>query len=394
MTTRLQPTLTMADIYGPGHVYAPRAHPKTTSWLRYAPAVFDALTGNQLCVAGDMPLVCSAGAVTPSALEFLAEAGLQPGTAAHTYRDELHAIEIAVQLAKCGRKVVVQHIYPDGVLNDGALWIAPRLLSYLNNKANLVELAPAANVANRRVTTRQAFLAETPQPLPIVLKVATDLSTGGGTDVAICRTLDDLASACERFATCERLVVESFQSILRNVCVHYVVMPDGTSQYLGFAEQDVDANGLYWGNWISLGSTLPGEVVEIGFSITKRAASLGYRGLLGIDIVEADAHWIVLDLNFRVNGSTAAVLLAPAIHKVLGPRCLHLRRFVSDAGFAPMLAAARSAVRNGRFIPLGAFDPAVAGHDGQAPRLSGLVVAESQSDARRIEKDLAANGLV
>ena len=68
------------------------------------------------------------------------------------------------------------------------------------------------------------------QPLPIVLKAATDLSSGAGADVAICRTIDDLAAARERFAGCKRLVVESCQSILRNLCLHYAVMPDGTTR--------------------------------------------------------------------------------------------------------------------------------------------------------------------
>jgi L-aspartate-L-methionine ligase len=395
MTATLQPVLTMADVYGPGHVYAPRAHPQTADWIRYAPPVLDALTGNQLSIIGHMDAICSAGSVTPRGLELLAEAGLPPASSIHTFRGEQGAIEIAAGFAERGVKIVVQHRYPDGVLRDGAPWIAPPLLSYLNNKANLAEIAPRENVAPRRVTTRAAvFDNGSAPPLPIVLKVATDLSTGGGTDVVICRTSDDVAIARERFVSSERLVVESYQSLRRNVCVHYSVMPDGTVRYLGFAEQDVDAHGLYCGNWISLGAALPGNAIDIGLAITTRAASLGYRGLLGIDIAETnEARWIVLDLNFRLNGSTAAVLLAPAIQRAVGPKCLHLRRFVCEAGFLALVAAARSALRSGTLIPLGIFDAEAAGYAGQPSRLSALVVANSQADAHGIEKELAASGL-
>ncbi len=396
MTAPLRPVLTMAEVYGPDHVYAPRAHPKTCDWIVRDPALLDALTGNQLPIAGDMVVVCSTGVTTPPGLELLAEAGLQPAASTHTYCGEQHAFEITTRFAECGKKVVVQHIYPDGVLNDSALWIDPRLLAYLNNKANLAELVPAAHLASRCVVTPETFFGcGAAQPLPIVLKVATDLSTGGGFDIAVCRNIDDLAAARERFAACERLVVESFQSILRNLCLHYAVMPDGTTRYLGFADQDIHANGRYRGNWISLGSTLPSEVIDVGLAIVTRGAVPGYRGFVGVDIAQTEeAHWVVLDLNFRVNGSTTAALLAPAIQRVVGPCCLHLRGFACDAGFMPLLAATRSALRSGRLIPIGMFDAAAAGHPGRPSRLSALTVADSPAGAHRVEVELAASGLV
>jgi hypothetical protein len=386
----------MAEVYGPSYVYAPRAHPKTCDWINRDPALLDALTGYQLSITGDMAVVCSAGVTTPPGLELLAEAGVQLAASRHLYRSEQHAIEIATRFAERGTKVVVQFIYPDGVLNDSALWIDPRLLAYLNNKANVGELVPAAHVASRRVMNSKTFFGRgAAQHFPIVLKVATDLSNGGGFDVAICRTIDDLAAAHKRFAGCERLVVESWQSILRNLCLHYAVMPDGTVRYLGFADQDIDANGRYRGNWISLGSTLPREVTDIGLAVVTRGALLGYRGFVGIDIAETDeAHWVVLDLNFRVNGSTAAALLAPAIQQAVGPCSLHLRGFTCDAGFMRLLTATRSALRRGSLIPLSTFDPTSAGHQDQPSRLSALIVAESQAGAHRIETELVASGLV
>jgi len=386
----------MAEVHGPGFVYAPRAHPKTCDWIIRDPALLDAITGNQIAVLGEMPMVCSAGAATPTGLELLAEAGLEVPASTHTYRDPQNAIEMAAHFAECGTKVVVQHIYPGGVLSDTALWIDARLLSYLNNKANLAELVPTTNLASRSIVSPGAFFGSADsQPLPVVLKVATGLSTGSGADVAICRTIDDLEATRLRFTGCERLIVESCQSILRNVCLNYAVMPDGTTRYLGFADQDSDANGRYRGNWILFGSSVPDGVIDVGMAIVMRGASLGYRGFAGIDIIETDdARWLVLDLNFRVNGSTAAILLAPAIQHASGACCLHLRSFTCEAAFTNLIAATRSALRSGSLVPLGTFDPAVAGYIGQPSRLFALIVAESQSAALRVEAEFAASGLV
>src|SRR5580704_12069882 len=116
--TRLKPTLTMAEVFGANHVYAPRAHPGTCDWVIRDPALLDAITANQLAVVGEMPVVCSAGAATPNGLELLAEAGLEVPVSTHTYRDPQNAIETAAHFAKAGTKVIVQHIYPRGVLDD------------------------------------------------------------------------------------------------------------------------------------------------------------------------------------------------------------------------------------------------------------------------------------
>lgn len=395
MTASLTSSLRMDQAYAPNHVYAPRAHPQSCHWVTRDQVVLDAITCNQFPIAGDMPIICSAGGTTPLGLELLAEAGLQPAGATHPYQSPEHAVEIARCFGNRGTRVVVQHVYPDEVLRDGALWIEPRVLSYLNNKGNLGELAPAANLATRTVMSADAFFGNgNPRQLPIVLKIPTDLSTGGGTYVAICRTLDDLMAARERFAGSERLVVEAYQSVRRNVCLHYVVMPDGTVQCLGFADQDIDSHGHYRGNWIFLGSTLLAEAVDVGLRIVTRGAALGYRGFVGIDVVETEAgRCIVLDLNFRLNGSTAAVLLAPAIQRALGQCCLHLRGFACEAGFSRLIEVARSAVRSGKLIPIGTFDAAAAGYSGQPARLSALVIAESQTDAQKIEAELAASGL-
>jgi hypothetical protein len=397
MSRLLRPILAFDEVYGPGRVYAPRAHPETSRWITRDPALLDWLTGNQLCVAGLMPVVCSAGAVTPRAWELLAEGGVARPSAPLIYKGEKQAFEVA-RAAVAKGKLVVQHAYPAGVVDEAAQWVTPQLLARLNNKANLPDMVPAGHVPPRTVYARARVFGGITPRLPVVFKAATDHSTGGGVAVAVCRTAQDVSDAAGRFESVTQVVVEDYLPIARNVCVHFAVLPGGQSVYLGFADQDITDGGKYRGNWIELGSVLPQRAVDVALDVVRRGAAMGYRGFVGIDIAllegdEEGRRAQVIDLNFRVNGSTAAALLAPAILSARGKATLHLRTFLGQNGFAAMISAARAATKSGKIIPLSAFDPEAAGHAGVPPRLVALVRAESRHDALGIETDLARSGL-
>jgi hypothetical protein len=324
------------------------------------------------------------------------EAGLETGTHTHVYRGEDDAIERARELAAKGERLVVQHAYPTGILPPGALWMDASLLAYLNNKANLRELVPDGQRPCREMRSYAAIFGDGGggPALPIVLKVATDLSTGAGVAVAVCRDDRDVAAAAQRFAGCaDALVVEEYLPIARNPCLHFAVMPDGVVRYLGFADQDVTDGGRYCGNWMELGEVLPRRVVDMATAIVKRGASLGYRGVAGIDMaILDDGQILVLDLNFRVNGSTAAVLLAPAIRGALGPGLAHLRSFTALNSLERMTRVLRDAVRDGQLIPLAMFDADAAGHAGKPARLSAIVLGGSKEEVLDVEGALAGEG--
>jgi hypothetical protein len=97
-----------------------------------------------------------------------------------------------------------------------------------------------------------------------------------------------------------------------SVCLHFVVAIDGDIRYLGAAEQVVDAAGRWQGNWIT-NEAAPSVAVAAGYEIMRRAVLRGYIGFAGFDVACcADGRLRVLDLNFRVNGSTTAVFLRAA----------------------------------------------------------------------------------
>lgn len=395
MSKQIDPILTMAEIYGPGTVYAPRAHSCTSRWVTLDSVLMDYLTGNQQAVMGEMPLIASRGAVCPAGLELIVETGIKPAASVHTFCKEACALDLARQMISQGRRIVIQHAYPAGVLPTDAFWVELKLLGYLNNKANLGEMAAAEKIPRRCICDPSDVFQRFPRrPFPFVLKVATDLSTGGGEAVAVCRSETDLAAASRRFQGCGRLVVESCLEIKKNLCLNYAVMPNGNVRYLGHAMQEIAGGERYIGNWIELGAALCPALVEIGTNIARRGSALGYRGIVGIDFaILQDQQALVLDLNFRLNGCTAALLLAPCLHEKFGPAIVHLRSFSTKEGFEKMIAAARPAVQRGQLIPLNTFDPIAAGYDPAPAQMRALVLGNCEADVLAIENELAAEGL-
>lgn len=385
----LRPALTMSDIYGPGLILFPRAHDAACDWLPNGPHMLDSLTGGQLAIAGDMPVVCSAGFKSRAGLELMALAGLEPAP----HRIHYRAGEAFAALFAGDGKLVVQHAFPDGVWPADRFWIDPALLRRLNNKARLGELVRAENIPARKVVDRADYFGSTPR-LPVVIKIVSDQSNGGGLGVAVCTTAAEWRAAAQIFANCDQVVVESFLDIARNPCLNFVVMPAGEVRYLGFADQDVTSGGKHRGNWMALGASLPESVIEVAAEPVRRAAGLGYRGIAGIDLaLTRDRKTYVLDLNFRVNASTPAILLAPAIAEKRVDGVMHFRRIGGPRRAQDLATALTPHVEGGRIVPLNLFDAHGAGYPDVAASAQVLVVGDSREDVQRIEAELASAGI-
>ena len=378
----------MAEVIGHNHVYAPRAHVEASDWLPNDPLFLDGLTGGQLAIVGDMPVVCSAGSVTDAAADLVSSAGLRLPQATLTFRagGALDAIAEALEPAS---RLVVQHAFPERSAFAERCWVPSQLLRDLNNKAKLEALVPASTVPRRRVVGRAEYFAAA-AALPAVIKVVTDQSSAGGSGVLICRAESDLARAREKFARADQHVVEELLAVERSPCLNFAVMPDGAVAYLGHADQDVAPDGKFRGNWVTFGETLPDAFVQPARDAITRAAEMGYRGFAGVDIViTPDQRVYVVDLNFRVNASTPAVLLAPALKSRLPSGVGHFRalaRPVTARMFADLLMPL---VRGGRIIPLSLFDPVAAGYPAGDAVAQVLIVGGSKAEVLATEEELA-----
>lgn len=376
----------------PDAVFVPRVSPDAAAWVPHkAMADQDAFTGGCLTVAGRMPVLCHAGVATPAITDLLADAGHDLTPNRILYRDFAEMNGLIRELVAEDRVMMLQHSWPASALPGGArTLVAPELQSYLNDKAHLDDLVPAYGRPKRRVLTFSAARGDLPEP-PVVIKVGTALSSGAGDSVAICTTRDQVAAAMSRFAAARRLVFEELLDIRQNLCIQGAVMPDGSVRMLGGSEQITDAQGHYKGNRFDRSVPLNQTAVGLASQIIAAAAAKGYRGIAGVDIaVLRDGSVRAFDLNFRVNGSTAALLLLAGAQPA---PLVQTKYWRCGCSVGDMLLLIRRWMNRGRLVPLSAFDPLAAGLPSERPRFSGLLLGESIADIARLEQEMAASGL-
>jgi hypothetical protein len=104
------------------------------------------------------------------------------------------------------------------------------------------------------------------------------------------------------------------------------VAPDLLRQFndKGRMEELVPADWLPRRRTIPVADLPPASTLLADVSaIVARGALLGYRGIVGIDVaLLEEGSWLVLDLNFRVNGSTAGAWLRTTLERTRGARVL------------------------------------------------------------------------
>ncbi len=397
MKALIIPEPTLFDLCGPGYAFNSRAPENAADWVPHNPASADAKTGNQLVIAGEMPVLCSAGSATGGGLALLRDAGFQITATPVTYRDPDDRYTQLVRFAEQGIIVIDQHVQPDASLRPGPTWIDSSLLSWLNNKGNLAELVPVFCLPERILCDPSLFDAETLQQhaLPLLIKVASDETSGGGLSVRLCHTATDVARALATFSGCERIVIEDYIPMAKNFCVNYAVAANGMVSYIGTTEQIIDAQCGYLGNWLGPDVAPPAALIDAAGEIVASAARLGYRGFAGMDAaLTGDGSFYIYDLNFRFNGSTTPLLIHDAVARRAGLPSAEFRIWRYAGSFGDMLRAARDLMDTGCFVPFGTFDPAAMGATGAAPTMAGLLLGESRDDIVEQRRRLKSAGLV
>lgn len=392
----MTPSRFLHDIYGPGLIYSGYAPVGASRWLSDNRTALLAITGNQLSIVGDMPILCAAGTATPASLELLEEAGLCRPANLHVFHDEADYAARLAELTGTGQRIVIQHRHPAAYLPANGCWISPELLSWLNDKGNLAELVAPAHVPERRVV--ESASCAWPQPglkFPCVLKAATRQSTGGGAfDIHRCDDAGALEIALTKLQDSERLVIEQWLPAHRFLCLNYAIDHCGDIAYLGTTEIINEAGGAYLGNWLGESCTPAATIIELGREIARNGAEAGYMGCLCIDVAELpDGRALVLDLNFRACGSTVPLLLFNAIRKTTGASIARYRNWLWEGDFRSMIDAARHALRSGFLIPIVSFDPGTHGLAGPA-RLNSLLLGGSREEITAREQELVSRGWI
>ena len=380
-SARLTPDWTLPELLGNAFLFNPRASFSNQGWIMLEQDGFDFLTGTALAFAGDMPVLCSRSMVDPRALRLLEQSGLALGHHFVVYDD---AASYQALLRNDKHRFVVQHVHPADEIRPEQYWIERALLGYLNNKNNLGRLVSSACVPARRLTTPKKLAGRHPVKFPVVVKVASDETSGGGGGVRICRDQGALDEALIAFGAARQLIVERFLSIQRNLCIQFAVLPNGSAVYLGTSEQIIDQRGKYLGNWIDP-TVVPSAAARLACTLViERAARAGYRGMAGFDTAElSDGRVFIFDLNFRMNGSTLTLLFSRSLREKFGARVLRCRSWCYTGSYQRMLAQVERWNGEGKLAPFSLQRPL---SDSNPPRISGVLLGTTRTEVTALEQ--------
>ncbi|MEQ1901515.1 MAG: hypothetical protein ABL866_12365, partial [Devosia sp.] len=353
----------LSDIYGPKVFLASRPWEGTSDWLTAGGRNFDALTGRHIGFAGDLPDICHAATVSPTGLHLMRDAGLVPTPNIVSYRTRDEYRDRVRALVGAGNKGFSVYRVPEDVLPVAASVVAPELIGFLNNKANLAELAPAEGVADRTTMSGAEFARRAPaMALPFVAKVATDEANGGGRDVVLCTKRRYVRRAIDRFRSAPLVLVEQFVDAVRNDSFQFAVMPDGSVAGFPPTLQLANYRGVHTSNLLDGSDPPPESAQRVARASAEKGGALGYRGICGFDILtDAKGRSYAVDLNYRICASTGMALLAEdllAAHKLPVAQLVTAYFGGSLDAFAKIAGTFISA---GRLVPLSSFDAQMAG---------------------------------
>ncbi|WP_102347713.1 ATP-grasp domain-containing protein [Bacillus sp. Marseille-P3661] len=380
----ISPSITLKEIYGPNHVLNPRPSYSGYGWLSKNQISLNSSTGSPFAIAGSMPVVYSNFISTKECFELYRLANLTIPSSIYEYGSAEQYQQLLNTFIKNNQKLIINYVHPPEEIPDYAYWINPQLLAYLNNKMNLQQLVPIAHIPKRETVHPSDLTSFQHSTFPFVIKAGTEQPTGGGHDVIICTSSEDLTIAHKLFSASEFVIVEEYLPILKNYCIQFAKTFDGEIIYLGVTEQITNSNGLYMGNWIEKDLEPPNRVLALGREIMEQACAMGYRGIAGFDIVETeDNRVLAIDLNFRFNGSTAPLLLSNNIFKHSKSSILLFRSWATNLPYSKVMNIYRRAINNGWLIPLYISKPYYHHHNKPVTRLSGIIAGTSKKAIRK-----------
>jgi hypothetical protein len=373
----------LSDLWPGDAVVVQRVADDSLDWLRQTLMWADRSSAAPIPFVGGLPIVCHEAAVRPAAMQLLQDCGLRSPSEIVSYHDFEDMRGIVADQVGHGRRIGITYTSRRLLAPAEAYVNHPELVADVNDKANLASLLPPEAVLARCIVPRDALpatLEARRAGLPFVLKASSRLGSGGGSDVLICRSPDDLEAAEHKFAHAERVVIETFCDFAATWCLHFAV-GDGGVVYCGAAQQICDERGTYHGNWCGPGPGPGDEAIEFARHAAQAGRSRGYRGFVGVDVGRTEAgRCFGFDLNFRNNGSTPQVVLRDAIADAWGATCTRLCIGVDFGGtFAAIIERLWAFHLRRELLPLLAFD--MAQHVSDPRPRCNLLVAGSTPEA-------------
>ena len=373
------------SVFGPGAVLTARLPVSEAGANTADPHLCDAFTGPIMAIADQTPAICSAGVASPCGLDLLDRAGIPFSREIRTYRTTEDFHRLVGEVIANGERLLCQHVHDEDDVPAEACMVAPDLLRYLNNKANLPAIVGPEGAPSRRSIDVED-VAELSVDESWVLKVCSEESSGGGFGVFVHQAGRPFARPAFVRPGAE-LVVEEYLDLVENWCVHFCVEAIGEPRLIGATEQLISATGAYGGSRVG-GTDLPPAAAALAQTAVERARKLGFIGYCGIDTgLTSSGELRVFDLNFRINASTPPLLVLNAIAATRGPSWEGRGRWQAyrHAGSLAELVKRLDAVYpDGALIPIASYDPAFTANGPGPSVLSALLVGDDEQDLRRL----------
>jgi len=218
--------------------------------------------------------------------------------------------EVAERLAQQTGKKIISHL---PYIDEKFSYYDPEKQAYLNSKKNLEFLTTAIP---KRVVVHSDLLKTvlSEMDFPVYLKGVHGI---GGNYVVKLNSIKEFENHSKLLSLMSEVVIEERFEHDLNFNVQCCISSAGELSFLGYSTQLLSET-LHIGNCVYLNSTfehLPAPVQLITEEACQSAYRLGYSGLVGLDILyrQRDNRAVLIDPNFRWNGSTTANLLGNII---------------------------------------------------------------------------------
>ncbi len=349
----------------------------------------DATPAQLLGFAGQMPFVAHEAASTPVITDFIVSCGLPRPARVLRYRTAAEAASLALDLIGQGRKMTYNFgVLPELEAPEG-LQTPLKQFMQMNDKASLPDLVDPQYLSPRTVYPigELAELSSKTWAGPVFLKVAGEVSAGGGAAVRYCAGQPDLDAAVlefrQRLGCHDKVILEKEIATRQSWCVG-VCIGDTKVESLGASIQLFSAPAEQTGNLL-MPDDVPADITRIALDIAGRAGRAGFRGIAGFDIGEVPGRQpVVFDLNFRPNSSTGLVLAGRAAQRRTGLPVVQSFFLRHDGPLAELLDAVQGEAVAGRIIPGSVFDAeaykATVSDPATRSCLDGWFLAESSSE--------------
>lgn len=375
----------LTDVFGPGIAVCARPAVEPGEPDDRNRNTRDVVSARPVAVAGDTPVICSAGGTDPELLAHLRDGGLPVGTELREFRSEAGFAARVTEAVSDGLPISMEYPHPTTLCPGGPAVKSARLVGHLNNKASIGTLVDPRYQARRSVVSREQLGHAAPVERSWVLKGATDTAHGGSLDVYL-HQAGQRISLPAFTAVLDEFVVEEYLCISRNWGLQLYIGPDGQAHLLAVTEQRVDDAGIYAGGRFGLVTPAPRELVAECVATVQRAADLGYRGMCSVDCAQTrDGRLAVLDLNFRITSGSVPVLALRSVRPDALDRPAESVKITAAAPLAELLAGLRPALTTGTIVLTGGHDSTRTDHPVRLSTVNLLVLGDDPDEvaARR-----------